>query len=154
MMPVAQPRCVIWDLLGLYWDELGLHWYDRDEPGTTGALPESIKMFYFNTSAMNRESPGKTSNDQRSTGNNQESTGNNQDGTVSSTGAHTDPGRATATPRLSPVVPRWNLGEYRQSPGIAQVHQKIGALPGRNWHLLGLRWGITGNDLGLTRALP
>ncbi|KAH3738934.1 hypothetical protein DPMN_045577 [Dreissena polymorpha] len=32
-----------------------------DKPWTTGAPPGSIKM--FNTSGMNRESPGRTGND-------------------------------------------------------------------------------------------
>ncbi|KAH3776896.1 hypothetical protein DPMN_178330 [Dreissena polymorpha] len=51
---------------------------------------------------MNRESLGRTSNDRRSTGNNRMAPGWHR----SSTGAHTDAGKATAMPLLSPVVPR------------------------------------------------
>ncbi|KAH3855728.1 hypothetical protein DPMN_098300 [Dreissena polymorpha] len=51
VMPV-EPQCVI-----------------RHLPGC------SIKM--FNTSGMNRESPGRTGNDRRGTGNNRDCTGNN-----------------------------------------------------------------------------
>ncbi|KAH3866620.1 hypothetical protein DPMN_029717 [Dreissena polymorpha] len=57
---------------------------DRVKPGLHW---ESIKM--FNTSGMNRESPGRTGNDRRGTGNNRDGTENN----------HTDPGRATEMPR-------------------------------------------------------
>ncbi|KAH3812449.1 hypothetical protein DPMN_140881 [Dreissena polymorpha] len=53
---------------------------NRGRPGTTGAPPglhrESIKM--FNTSGMNRESPGRTGNDRLGTGNNRDCTGNNR----------------------------------------------------------------------------
>ncbi|KAH3828241.1 hypothetical protein DPMN_130194 [Dreissena polymorpha] len=52
----------------------------RDELWTTGDNRESIKM--FNTSGMNRESPGTTGNDRRGTRNNRDCTGNNRDGTV------------------------------------------------------------------------
>ncbi|KAH3835550.1 hypothetical protein DPMN_108903 [Dreissena polymorpha] len=54
---------------------------DREKPGLHR---ESIKM--CNTSGMNRESPGRTSNDRRGTGNNRDGTGNNRNGTVSSAG--------------------------------------------------------------------
>ncbi|KAH3880263.1 hypothetical protein DPMN_004173 [Dreissena polymorpha] len=52
---------------------------------------------------MNRESPGRTGNYRRGTGNHRDGTVNNQGRHRSSTGAHSDPGRATATPRWSPV---------------------------------------------------
>ncbi|KAH3817233.1 hypothetical protein DPMN_118765 [Dreissena polymorpha] len=48
--------------------------------GNPGLYRESIKM--FNTSGMNRESPGRTGNDRRGTGNNRNGIGNNRDGTV------------------------------------------------------------------------
>ncbi|KAH3864647.1 hypothetical protein DPMN_027670 [Dreissena polymorpha] len=45
---------------------------------------KSIRM--FNTSGMNRESPGRTGNDRRGTENNRDGTGNNRDGTVAPPG--------------------------------------------------------------------
>ncbi|KAH3830648.1 hypothetical protein DPMN_103967 [Dreissena polymorpha] len=48
--------------------------------GKPGLHRERIEM--FNTSEMNRESPGRTGNDRRDTGNNRDGTGNNRDGTV------------------------------------------------------------------------
>ncbi|KAH3806142.1 hypothetical protein DPMN_134457 [Dreissena polymorpha] len=51
----AEPLCVIRDEPGLY----------RDEPGKTGAPPGKYKM--FNTSGMNRESPGRTGKNRRGT---------------------------------------------------------------------------------------
>ncbi|KAH3792542.1 hypothetical protein DPMN_146038 [Dreissena polymorpha] len=48
--------------------------------GKPGFHRESIKM--FNTSGMNRESPGRTGNDRRGNGKNRDGTGNNRDGTV------------------------------------------------------------------------
>ncbi|KAH3856116.1 hypothetical protein DPMN_098696 [Dreissena polymorpha] len=70
---------------------------DRDEPGKPGLQREIIKM--FNTSRMNRESPGRTGNDRRGTGNNRDGTGNNRNGTVAPPG-----------PIQTPV-------ELRQRPG-------------------------------------
>ncbi|KAH3803516.1 hypothetical protein DPMN_000408 [Dreissena polymorpha] len=61
---------------GPYRDEPVLH---RDEPWTTGdnrGSTGSIKM--FNTSGMNRESPGRTGNDRLGTGNNRDCIGNNR----------------------------------------------------------------------------
>ncbi|KAH3703256.1 hypothetical protein DPMN_078287 [Dreissena polymorpha] len=52
--------------------------------GKPGLHRESIKM--FNTFGMNRESPGRTGNDQRGTGNNRDGTGNTRDGTVAPPG--------------------------------------------------------------------
>ncbi|KAH3854030.1 hypothetical protein DPMN_096569 [Dreissena polymorpha] len=58
---------------------------DRGRPGKKPGLHrESIKM--FNTSGMNRVSPGRTGNDRRCTGINRDGTGNNRDGTVAAPG--------------------------------------------------------------------
>ncbi|KAH3804692.1 hypothetical protein DPMN_132980 [Dreissena polymorpha] len=77
----------------------------------------------FSTSGINRESSGRIGNDRRCTGKkpgrHQEQPGRHR----CSTGAYTDLGRATSMPRLSPVVPKWSLGECRQSPDIATVHR-------------------------------
>ncbi|KAH3801378.1 hypothetical protein DPMN_155027 [Dreissena polymorpha] len=74
---------------------------------------ESIKM--FNTSEMNRQLPGRTSNDRRSTGNNRDGTGNNRNGNLAPPGPN--------TPRRAPATPRWSPGECRQSPFIATLHK-------------------------------
>ncbi|KAH3741644.1 hypothetical protein DPMN_048369 [Dreissena polymorpha] len=71
---------------------------NRERPGLH---LESIKM--FNTSRMNRQSPGRTS------------TGNNRNGTLAPPGPN--------TPRRAPATPRWSPGECRQSPFIATLHK-------------------------------
>ncbi|KAH3778860.1 hypothetical protein DPMN_180335 [Dreissena polymorpha] len=58
----------------------------------------------FNTSGINRESPGRTGNGRRGTGNNRDGTGNNRDGTV------VPPGPIQTPPEL------------RQRPGGSQVN--------------------------------
>ncbi|KAH3850980.1 hypothetical protein DPMN_093456 [Dreissena polymorpha] len=80
---------------------------DRDEPGTTGdnrgSTGKVLKcLIPPGVTGKDREQPGRYR---------------------SSTGAHTDRGRATATPRLSHVLLQWRPGECRQSPGIATVHR-------------------------------
>ncbi|KAH3751983.1 hypothetical protein DPMN_186591 [Dreissena polymorpha] len=101
MMP-AEPQCVIRasnrDEPGPYRDEPVLH---RDEPWTTGAPPESIKM--FNTSGMNRESrvgPATTCVAPGTTGLYRE-----------------QPGR-----HLSSPGPKHTPAELRQRPGGAPVN--------------------------------
>ncbi|KAH3801382.1 hypothetical protein DPMN_155031 [Dreissena polymorpha] len=74
MMP-AEPRCVIRDLPRLTGAPPGTTGMNRGKPVLHR---ESIKM--FNTSGINRESPGRTGNDRRGTGNNRDGTGNNRDG--------------------------------------------------------------------------
>ncbi|KAH3843019.1 hypothetical protein DPMN_116526 [Dreissena polymorpha] len=54
---------------------------NREQPGLHR---ESIQM--FNTSRINRESPGRTGNDWRGTENNRDGTGNNRGGTVAPSG--------------------------------------------------------------------
>ncbi|KAH3727452.1 hypothetical protein DPMN_053387 [Dreissena polymorpha] len=71
----------------------------------------------FNTSGINRESPGRTVNDRRGTGNNRDGTGQNRDGTVASQGPIQTPSEL----RQRPVFRRWSPGEFRQSPGIAMA---------------------------------
>ncbi|KAH3834494.1 hypothetical protein DPMN_107822 [Dreissena polymorpha] len=102
--------------------------------GKPGLHRESIKM--FNTSGINRESPGRTGNDRRCTG-------NNWDGTVAPPG-----------PIQTPAELRQRPGECRSSPGVATVYKKLGALPKRHRHSTELRRGITGDDRGKTGALP
>ncbi|KAH3712372.1 hypothetical protein DPMN_072072 [Dreissena polymorpha] len=70
--------------------------------GRPGLHRESITM--FNTSGMNRESPGRTGNDLRGTWNNRDCTGSNRDGT------------------LAPPGPKHTPAELRQRPGGAPVN--------------------------------
>ncbi|KAH3893660.1 hypothetical protein DPMN_017810 [Dreissena polymorpha] len=77
-------------------------------PGSTGmnrgqpALHrQTIKM--FNTSKMNRKSPGRTGNDGRGTGNNQDGTGNNPDGTIAPPGPIQTPAELRQCPGGAPV---------------------------------------------------
>ncbi|KAH3769347.1 hypothetical protein DPMN_170598 [Dreissena polymorpha] len=58
--------------------------------GLPGLHRESIKM--FNTSGMNRESPGRTGNDQRGTMKNRDGTGFNWDVTIAPPGPIQTPG--------------------------------------------------------------
>ncbi|KAH3719519.1 hypothetical protein DPMN_062356 [Dreissena polymorpha] len=74
----------------------------------------------FNTTGMNRESPGRTSNNRRGTGNNRDGTG-------------------TAPPRQS----------YGKAPVNVVRVPKTGALPERHRHSMGLRRGITSDDRAL-----
>ncbi|KAH3748104.1 hypothetical protein DPMN_182541 [Dreissena polymorpha] len=67
---------------------------NREKPGLHR---ESIKM--FNTSGMNRESPGRTGNDWRGNGNNRDGTGNNWDGTVALPGPIQTPAKLRQTSR-------------------------------------------------------
>ncbi|KAH3787518.1 hypothetical protein DPMN_165642 [Dreissena polymorpha] len=60
---------------------------------------------------MNRESPGKTVNDQRGTGNNRDGTGNNRHGTVAPPGT-------IQTPAVLPKRP----GCRRWCQGVAPVN--------------------------------
>ncbi|KAH3838543.1 hypothetical protein DPMN_111951 [Dreissena polymorpha] len=96
----------------------------------------------FNTSGMNRESPGTTGNDWCGTGNNRDGTGNNRDGTVAPPG-----------PIQTPAELRQRPGECRSRPGVATVYKTTGALPVRHRHSPVLRRGIT-DDRGETGALP
>ncbi|KAH3730178.1 hypothetical protein DPMN_056159 [Dreissena polymorpha] len=73
----------------------------------------------FNTSGMNRVSPGRTSNDQRGTSINWDGTGNNLNGTVAPPGHIQTP----AGLRQRHGCRRWCPGECRHSPGIATVHR-------------------------------
>ncbi|KAH3799193.1 hypothetical protein DPMN_152799 [Dreissena polymorpha] len=52
---------------------------------------------------MNRESPGRTSNDRRGTGNNRDGDGNNRDGTVAPPGPIQTPAELRQRPGGAPL---------------------------------------------------
>jgi hypothetical protein len=83
-----------------------------DDRGQPVLHRESIKM--FNTSGMNRASPGRTGNDLRGTWNNRDCTGNNRDGTVALPGPIQTPvevrQRGKVKPRCMPTESRYSYG--------------------------------------------